>query len=51
MNAPGKPVKNDDIGLDTRMELYRVQVEIRDRKLTATVVKLPFVRNGKALVS
>jgi aminomethyltransferase len=25
-----------------------VQVEIRDRKLTATVVKLPFVRNGKA---
>lgn len=30
MNAPGKPVKNDDIGLDTRMELYRVQVEIRD---------------------
>jgi pyruvate dehydrogenase E1 component alpha subunit len=30
VNAPGKPVKNDDIGLDTRMELYRVQVEIRD---------------------
>ncbi len=30
MNAPGKPVTNDDIGLDTRMELYRVQVEIRD---------------------
>ncbi|MCA7084721.1 glycine cleavage system aminomethyltransferase GcvT [Cupriavidus sp. DB3] len=28
-----------------------VQVLIRDRKLTATVVKLPFVRNGKALVS
>lgn len=28
-----------------------VQVEIRDRILTATVVKLPFVRNGKALVS
>ncbi|MBX9428593.1 glycine cleavage system aminomethyltransferase GcvT [Ralstonia pseudosolanacearum] len=28
-----------------------VQVEIRDRRLTATVVKLPFVRNGKALVS
>ncbi|NYH97327.1 glycine cleavage system aminomethyltransferase GcvT [Cupriavidus plantarum] len=28
-----------------------VQVEIRDRKLAATVVKLPFVRNGKALVS
>lgn len=28
-----------------------VQVEIRDRKLTASVVKLPFVRNGKALVS
>jgi aminomethyltransferase len=28
-----------------------VQVEIRDRKLNATVVKLPFVRNGKALVS
>lgn len=28
-----------------------VQVEIRDRKLTATVVKLPFARNGKALVS
>ena len=26
-------------------------VEIRDRKLNATVVKLPFVRNGKALVS
>lgn len=28
-----------------------VQVEIRDRKLAATVVKLPFVRHGKALVS
>jgi len=28
-----------------------VQVAVRDRKLTATVVKLPFVRNGKALVS
>lgn len=28
-----------------------VHVEIRDRKLAATVVKLPFVRNGKALVS
>jgi aminomethyltransferase len=28
-----------------------VQVEIRDRKLNATVVKLPFVRHGKALVS
>lgn len=28
-----------------------VQVLIRDRKLAATVVKLPFVRNGKALVS
>ncbi len=28
-----------------------VQVEIRDRKLAATVVKLPFVRNGKALVN
>jgi aminomethyltransferase len=28
-----------------------VQVLIRDKKLTATVVKLPFVRNGKALVS
>jgi aminomethyltransferase len=28
-----------------------VQVEIRDRKLAASVVKLPFVRNGKALVS
>ena len=28
-----------------------VHVVIRDKKLTATVVKLPFVRNGKALVS
>ncbi len=28
-----------------------VQVEIRDKKLAATVVKLPFVRNGKILVS
>ena len=28
-----------------------VEVEIRGRKLAATVVKLPFVRNGKALVS
>jgi len=26
-----------------------VQVEIRDKKLAATVVKLPFVRNGKVL--
>jgi aminomethyltransferase len=28
-----------------------VQVEIRDKKLAATVVKLPFVRNGKILAS
>ena len=28
-----------------------VQVEIRDKKLAATVVKLPFVRNGKVLAS
>jgi aminomethyltransferase len=28
-----------------------VQVEIRDKKLAASVVKLPFVRNGKILVS
>ena len=28
-----------------------VQVAIRDKKLAATVVKLPFVRNGKILVS
>jgi aminomethyltransferase len=28
-----------------------VHVEIRDKKLAATVVKLPFVRNGKILVS
>ena len=28
-----------------------VQVEIRDKKLAATVVKLPFVRHGKILVS
>ena len=28
-----------------------VQVAIRDKKLVATVVKLPFVRNGKILVS
>jgi aminomethyltransferase len=28
-----------------------VQVEIRDKKLTASVVKLPFVRNGKVLAS
>ena len=27
-----------------------VQVQIRDKMLTASVVKLPFVRNGKALV-
>jgi aminomethyltransferase len=26
-----------------------VHVEIRDKKLAATVVKLPFVRNGKVL--
>ena len=28
-----------------------VHVEIRDKKLAATVVKLPFVRNGKILVA
>ena len=28
-----------------------VQVEIRDKKLAATVVKLPFVRNGKILAA
>jgi aminomethyltransferase len=28
-----------------------VQVEIRDKKLAASVVKLPFVRNGKILVA
>jgi aminomethyltransferase len=28
-----------------------VQVEIRDRKLAASVVKLPFVRNGKVLAA
>jgi aminomethyltransferase len=28
-----------------------VHVEIRDKKLAATVVKLPFVRNGKILAS
>jgi aminomethyltransferase len=28
-----------------------VQVEIRDKRLAATVVKLPFVRNGKILVA
>ena len=28
-----------------------VQVEIRDKKLAASVVKLPFVRNGKVLAS
>jgi aminomethyltransferase len=28
-----------------------VQVEIRDKKLAATVVKLPFVRNGKVLAA
>ncbi|HJV00028.1 MAG TPA: glycine cleavage system aminomethyltransferase GcvT [Burkholderiaceae bacterium] len=28
-----------------------VHVEIRDKKLTASVVKLPFVRNGKILVA
>jgi aminomethyltransferase len=27
-----------------------VQVSIRDRRLNARVVKLPFARNGKALV-
>jgi len=30
VNAPGKPVSNDDIGLETRLELYRKQVEMRD---------------------
>jgi aminomethyltransferase len=28
-----------------------VQVVIRDKTLAATVVKLPFVRNGKVLVA
>jgi aminomethyltransferase len=28
-----------------------VKVQIRDKALSASVVKLPFVRNGKALVS
>ena len=28
-----------------------VQVVIRDKQLAATVVKLPFVRNGKVLVA
>jgi len=28
-----------------------VHVEIRDKKLAATVIKLPFVRNGKVLAS
>ena len=28
-----------------------VQVEIRDKRLAATVIKLPFVRNGKILVA
>jgi aminomethyltransferase len=28
-----------------------VHVEIRDKKLAASVVKLPFVRNGKILAS
>jgi aminomethyltransferase len=28
-----------------------VHVEIRDKKLAATVVKLPFVRNGKILAA
>jgi aminomethyltransferase len=27
-----------------------VEVEIRDKKLRAKVVKYPFVRNGKALI-
>jgi aminomethyltransferase len=27
-----------------------VEVEIRDKRLRATVVKYPFVRNGKALI-
>jgi TPP-dependent pyruvate/acetoin dehydrogenase alpha subunit len=30
VNAPGKPVRNDDIGVETRLELYRQQVEMRD---------------------
>jgi TPP-dependent pyruvate/acetoin dehydrogenase alpha subunit len=30
VNAPGKPVTNDDIGHDTRLALYRQQVEMRD---------------------
>ena len=30
MNAPGKPVSNDDIGVETRLALYRQQVEMRD---------------------
>jgi aminomethyltransferase len=36
------------IGVDAGTD---VQVMVRDRTLTATVVKLPFVRHGKALVS
>jgi aminomethyltransferase len=28
----------------------QVEVEIRDKRLKARVVKYPFVRNGKALV-
>jgi aminomethyltransferase len=28
-----------------------VHVEIRDKKLAASVVKLPFVRNGKVLAA
>ncbi|UUZ57390.1 hypothetical protein LP419_37080 [Massilia sp. H-1] len=28
-----------------------VQVEIHDKRLAATVIKLPFVRNGKILVA
>jgi aminomethyltransferase len=29
----------------------RIQVEVRDKMLTAQVVKYPFARNGKAVVS
>ena len=35
--APNDRLKNDDIGLDRRLELFRLQVEIRDCEKRATI--------------
>ena len=38
------------INIDSPHRGEEVEVEIRDKKLKAKVVKYPFVRNGKVLV-